>query len=424
MNRKEENKQSNLFIDIFDINGHSINLHLFGKEKYKTFIGSLSGLLSVMMMLAISIYFIRGLFDKKPLSIVFNEDVSQLPINNMSNVPLMVLLGDLSSNALDPEGLYWIDAKVLNYRRIKENGTSKFTLDVIPIQLEKCDINKHFLNQTEIYKNFPVSKYQCIPPGKYNITLYGRYGDTLNGWSMLGFFLNKCNSKIGQKCHNDTYMNNVLANTGLSIAYTSYSIDHYNVIQPNVIKVDTAMFLMSSTLAKSYYYKLRQVIYETDYGILFEDRGRETFYTYLSQSIDVSLQAVGMPTLGPNIGSVLFINADAISFYNRHYLKVQAVIANVGGIIKAIMVICKFISDFLTRKMLHLDIVNRIFYFNLNQVSFLNSILTNKTNKTNPNFEENNCVNLPIENKSYKDNSNIYNISDPRSLSQRSHKSR
>jgi hypothetical protein len=39
MTREEGNKRKNIFIETFDIDGQSINLHLFGKEKYKTFIG-------------------------------------------------------------------------------------------------------------------------------------------------------------------------------------------------------------------------------------------------------------------------------------------------------------------------------------------------------------------------------------------------
>jgi hypothetical protein len=402
MKREDVTKRKNHFIEIFDINGQIINLHLFGKKKYKTFIGSVSGILSLILMIAISIYFVRDLFEKKPLSIVFNEDNNQLPLNNLSNIPFMVALGDLSSNVLDPEGLYWIDAKVMNYKRVNVNGTSKFTLELIPIKLEKCNFSKHFLDQSEIYKNFPVSNYQCIPPGKYNITLYGRYGDTLNGWSFLGFFLNKCNTKLGQKCLNDSYVDSTLANTALSIAYTSQSINHYNVTQPNQVKVDTTMFIMSSTLVKNYFHNLRQVIYETDYGILFEDRQKESFFTYFSQSVDVSLKAVGIPTIGPNIGYVVIKNADAISFYNRNYIKIQAIMANIGGIIKAVMIFSKIITDFLTRKMIYLDIANHIFHFNFNDGNSHNST-RNNTLKVYHNREPSSSVTLPMESKTFKD---------------------
>jgi hypothetical protein len=399
MRGEEENKRKSFFIDIFDINGQSISLHLFGKEKYKTFIGSVSGLLSLILMMGISIYFVMDLFQRKSLSIIFNEDNNQLPLNNLSNVPIMVTLGDLSSNILDPEGLYWIDAKVMNYKRVIINGTAKFFLELIPIELEKCNITKHFLDQSEMFKNLAISKYQCIPPGKYNITLFGRFGDTVNGWSYLAFFLNKCNAKMGQKCLNDSYIESTLANTALSIAYSSYSINHYNVTTPNQAKIDTTMFLMSSTLLKNYYYNLRQVIYETDYGILFEDRQKESFYTYFSQSVDVSLKAVGVPTAGPNIGYVIIKNADPISFYNRNYIKIQAVMANIGGIIKAVMIFCKIVSDFLTRKMIYLDIANRIFHFNFNE--------DNSQNKNNKlkiiHSREPSSATLAMESKTSKD---------------------
>jgi hypothetical protein len=219
---------------------------------------------------------------------------------------------------------------------------------------------------------------------------------------MLAFFLNKCNTKIGQKCLNDSYVENTLANTVLSIVYTSHSINHYNVTKPNEVKFETTRFQMSSTLIKKHNLNLRQVIYETDYGILFEDRQKESFYTYFSQTVDVSLKPEGLPTIGPNIGCVAMKNADSISFYNRNYIKIQAVMANIGGIIKAVMIICKIITNLLTRKMIYLDIANRIFYFNFNDTNSINSN-RNNTLKINHNREPSSSVTLPMESKTFKD---------------------
>lgn len=361
----QENKSYSLFIDYFDIYGQSFNLHLFGRPKYKTIIGSIIGFISLFLVVSVSLYFFIELIERKSMTVIYNEDSNIIPMNNLSNVPFMFSLTDLNGIHLESEGLFSFDVKMMNYGYYKNaDGASKFGIQILPIKMEKCDLNKHFLDKGEMFKSFSINKYYCIPPGKYNMTLYGRYGDTLNGFSFLTIFLNKCNSKL-QKCLNDTYIDSVLQNTALSMAYLSNSINHYNSTNPNTIKVDTSVLQMSSSICKNYYYNIRQVIYNTDYGFIFEDRQIETFYTYAYQSLDVSVKNIGFPTLGPNFGFVTLKNSDSVSFYSRAYIKSQAVMANIGGIIKSIMIIAKFISDFLTRRMSYEDLSNSIFQYKL-----------------------------------------------------------
>jgi hypothetical protein len=400
MKFKQESKTNSSFIDVFDIYGHSFNLHIFGKAKYKTLIGSLIGLLSLMLVVSVSLYFIVDLLERKSMTVIFNEDPTRFPVNNLSDVPIIMTLGDLNGVILDSEGLFSFDVKMLNYKNIKgANGTSKFELEIVPIKLEKCDITKHFLDKGDMFKSLSISKYFCIPPGKYNITLYGTYGDTLNGWSFLSIFINRCNSKF-QKCLNDTYAESVLANTAFSLAYLSNSINHYNTTTPYTVKVDTAILQMSSSINKNYYYNLRQVIYNTDYGFIFEDHQIENFYTYASQSLDVSMKNIGLPTIGPNFGYVFIKNSDSVSNYSRAYIKGQAVMANIGGIIKSIMIIAKIISDFLTRRMSFVDLSNSIFQYKIDE-----KIRVNKnalTTKLSPNKEQVNLQIIPFDNQTLK----------------------
>jgi hypothetical protein len=400
MKSEQQRNAFSPFVDLFDIYGHSFNLHLFGKAKYKTLIGSLLGFLSLMLMISVALYFIIDLFERKSMTVIFNEDYTKLPFNNLSNIPIMMVLSDLNGVPISSEGLYSFDVKFMNYKRIKEaDGTFRFGLELVPIQLEKCDLTKHFLGMGDMFKSLKIPSYFCIPPNKYNLTLYGKYGDTLNGWSFLAIFLNKCNLKL-QKCLNDTYSDSVLGNSALGMAYLSNSINHYNTTSPHSIKVDTSVLLMSSSIFKNYFLNLRQVIYTTDYGLIFEDHQTEDFFTYNSQSLDVSMRNTGLPTIGPNFGYVWIKNSDAVSTYSRAYLKGQAVIANIGGIIKAIMVIAKIVSDFLTRRMSYVDLSNTIFEYNIDEKNNPNKkgLITNLTR----NKEQNNPQISKFENKTLK----------------------
>jgi hypothetical protein len=400
MKSGHEDKTYSSLMDIFDIYGKSFSLHLFGKAKYKTLIGSLMGLLSLMLMVSVALYFIIDLLERKSMTVIFNEDHTRFPINNLSEVPIMMSLGDFNGITLESEGLFSFDVKMMNYKKVKDaDGNSRFGLELVPIKIEKCNITKHFLDKPDMFKGLSIRSYYCISPGENNLTIYGKLGDTLNGWSFLGIFLNRCNAKL-QKCLNDTYAESVLGNSALTIAYLSNSINHYNVTSPRMFKVDTAVLQMSSSIYKNYYYNLKQVIYDTDYGFIFEDHQTEDFFTYNSQSLDVSMKNTGLPTIGPNFGYVMIKNSDAVSYYFRAYIKGQAVMANIGGIIKAIMVMAKIISDFLTRRMSYVDLSNSIFKYKIednishNKKAFTTNFSLNKG--------QNNLQIIPLDNKTLK----------------------
>jgi hypothetical protein len=408
MKSSHGNKSSISFVEVFDIYGHPFSLHLFGKPKYKTLVGSLFGLLSSMLMVTVALYFIIDLLQRKSVTVIYNEDTNQFPINNLSDIPIMMSLGDYNGVTLDPTGLYSFDVKMLNYKRIVgADGIARFGLEIAPIQIEKCDLTKHFLDKAEKFQSLRISSYYCIPPGKNNVTLYGKLGDTLNGWSFLSIFLNRCNTKF-QKCLNDTYAESVLGNSALTLAMLSHSINHYNTTSPNQEKVQTLVFPMSSAIIKNYYYNIRQVIYTTDYGFIFEERYTENFYTYQSQSLDVNLKNSGLPTIGPNFGYLMLKNDDAVSNYTRVYIKGQAVMANIGGIIKAIMVITKIMSDFFTRRMSYVELCNSIFEYDFEEDSL------GKNDKKVPYLKYNNTTNkLPkkesvirLDTKSLKSSTN------------------
>ena len=412
----------NLWVDVFDIYGKSFNLHLFGKEKYRTLTGSIIGIISIISMLTVAIYFLIELFQRKAMTIIFNEDNTMVPVNDLSDVPFLFTLVDYNTNVLDPAGLYTLDVKMLNYKKvIVEQDKQAIKLEIVPVNVEICDETKHSLEKISALKKVNFAKFFCIPPGKYNITLYGKFGDTVNGWSLLAVFLNRCNPKI-EKCLSETYTDDVLSNSALNVAFLSNQINPYNIESPGSSKLETATLTMTTGLIKSYYFNIRQIIYETDYGLIFEDRRIENFYSYDSQTFDVNLKNSGLPTKGQTFGYMLFKNSDNVSKYYRTYIKAQAVMANIGGIIKAVMVIAKIISDFLTKRMSYIDISNYIFNFdgytcdsrnsNSNEAKAIaihnNSLSNTIANVTTNNYLE--CSNNLKKSKNCVQNTTVNNI--------------
>jgi hypothetical protein len=116
-------------------------------------------------------------------------------------------------------------------------------------------------------------------------------------------------------------------------------------------------------MVKRYYYHLTHVVYDTDYGFLFEDRIQENFYMHTSMSVDVDLKAPEIINPKPQLGSIDIRNTASSAFYFRTYIKLSLIIANVGGFIKFIMMVCNIIVYLLTNNMMLEEISKIIFSF-------------------------------------------------------------
>ena len=166
-------------MDYLDLYGKTFNLHTFGQDKYKTVTGSIFGSISLIAIIAISIYFLKDLFGRKNMTLIYNEDSNTIPVNDLSNTPFLLGLADYTGAAIPREGIYSFQVTYVNFTVVQVNGTGVVKPIRTPIVLEKCDINKHFLQYGEMFTQLQVDKGFCVPPGN-NIKLYGKYGDLVN----------------------------------------------------------------------------------------------------------------------------------------------------------------------------------------------------------------------------------------------------
>ncbi len=135
---KDENRKGPIFMEFLDIYGKSFNIHVAGKEKYKSLPGSLLGAISVVVILVICIHFIIHFIKRKNMSVIHNEDTLSNPEINISNVPFIMKLNKMSWEPIHPEGIYNIEVKIVRY---KPQGYSNiFNVESQSYHLEKCDI--------------------------------------------------------------------------------------------------------------------------------------------------------------------------------------------------------------------------------------------------------------------------------------------
>ncbi len=137
----------------------------------------------------------------------------------------------------------------------------------------------------------------------------------------------------------------------LGIIYKSYYIDHYNITNPITPKITTQGFQIDSSIVKNYMYYIKQIFYNTDYGLIFEDKMSENIYIYDSTVLDVTLSNNRPYTNSYTYGYVWLLNSPSIGNYDRSFIKGQTVLANIGGIIKLIMIFGRILCEIFTWKL-------------------------------------------------------------------------
>lgn len=266
------------FLNIFDLYAQSPQMHIHSRKKYHTKFGIIIGFLSLVVMLILSGYFVLQTFSRENLSILFNQDSTVYPSANISNMPLVFSITDDYENPIpDSDRVYNIDVKLWKFYTTKnEAGDIISQTDIIDVPLERCNISKHFGNYKSYFENSALlSTAYCTTPGISNLTLYGSYGDANNGYSFLDVMFYKCINGVyppsATNCLDKETIDNRLSTIYLTLGYIDFDINHKNstdVLIP-IVKLDAIP--LSLNLFKRIFDFKKPVLYDTDYGYVFED---------------------------------------------------------------------------------------------------------------------------------------------------------
>lgn len=351
------------FIEIFDFNGTRMNVNIFGKEKHQTLIGSIIGLSAIGAIFSVSVIFIINFLQKTQLTIIYNDDSNVMPVNNITRMPFMFGLFDALGNPINDDKVYYFQMKKFNYANaINADGQKRLTTTTQEIKISRCSESLNTKDYSEYFPTSSLFHFFCLDQS-VNLTLWGKFGDTANGFSMFQLYLNKCDNKTGGDCMDSDVIDNMLDSVYVSLLFIDNEIDNYNVTHPYKHNEKGLVFSVSSLLLKRYYLKFQQVLYDTDMGIVFEDHETINFFTFNSYTSEVDLKSAGLLTSSTNIAAFTFENSSSVAYYYRSYVKLQTVLANIGGVIKGITTISAFISSVFTRKLAYLDISNSTFLF-------------------------------------------------------------
>ena len=337
-------------IDTFDYNATNYTLRIFGNESNKTSLGCFIGLCSTLTILIISTFFLRDLFEGSQMTLISNFDGSTLAVNNISDSHFVLSITDRNGITLNTTGLLDL---TLTYWKVyiggMKNGVQTISYPLHPCQPDDMPAELWIPGHSELY--------MCLARGKYDMSIIGVYEKTINsgGYTMPTIFFSRCDP-TKQQCLNETYIDEQLTSFFFTVMFSNYNIDNYNTTNPAVTNINYSyMSTLGSGMYKTYSLGLQQVLYDTDNGFVFQNHQVKQFYIEGSITPDFFLKS----SFGPlTLGCLIVTNSSTIMKVYRCYMKTQTILAQIGGVINAIMIIGKFMQKFFIRRHNYMNLAN------------------------------------------------------------------
>lgn len=318
----------------FTING--------GKKRISTVYGGIITILSSIGIVILSILFLIQFFKGSSSSVLTRDESTENLNLPLHQYPFMLRLSTEKVKVYnETERLYTIKLKL---KIGGGNHSSQWTED---ITMEKCDINKHFGNFSELFKNISdLDTFFCPVMRMNNQSVIGIYGGE-QVFQYYHFYITMCiNSTENSNCYDDATITKYLKATYLDVLtvdYNLYSNDKGE--KPYTLFIRSDRHSLSNTVYKRVWMYMESIDYYKDMGLVFESRKLYSFFKVNSFRYDMDMRDIfNGVTVPGTFANLSILNYSNRKTYYQKYMKAQEFFANVGGITKIINVACLLLN--------------------------------------------------------------------------------
>jgi hypothetical protein len=313
-----------------DLVGNNISLRHNSHGQIKTITGGIITILILIFSLYCIIYFGQDIIQKeKPIS-YFSKDFTYTSKVSIKDFPF-ILSPVNSGGGLKTDFRKNIGVDVLYYELYADE-----VVRISRMTVEDCDPNKHFGKHYDILNaTFPLDISYCLNLEKIqysngtqdtneDIFFQNEFGSNNSTFIILG--IRNCNNQTEGNCASQEDQNKFFEDFYLMLIYADSYINLNDYHEPNKYFVQKTIYPVSTANKRTSYLQVKNTYIKTDIGFIMEDINE-------LHALQVNPIRTDISTL-PWHYSIVLESTKITDNYNRRYVKVQDLIANIGGLIK------------------------------------------------------------------------------------------
>lgn len=243
----------------------------------------------------------------------------------------------------------------------------------IPIKIEHCS-DYHFQNFSTIFleNNINVEEYlnffDCVSlPDDFEV--YNPYGYSNSTLNIFRFVY--CDHETSE-CPDD--LDSFKEQRYIDFKFLDNYVDSYNHRKTINFFINSLSIQLTDKFSKRTFLSFKNNVYSSDEGWLFEATKETNFVTFNEKETDIS------PFMDNTLYELFLVSPQTSVHYKRSYLKVQDLLAKVGGFINGLIIVLKILT---------------IDYFEFSYLLLINSLIYNEkyddlNNDNNISIKDNN----------------------------------
>jgi hypothetical protein len=395
------------WIVYLDFLGTKPTLNVKGKTGYQTIFGGTLSIMVFVLLITGAVYFINQLLSKTNFNVIQSEEFSPNGFMDWTNTEFAITVVDRFGQQIpDAERIYSIQALWYKYDEVKNSNIFAMETKIELFNMEYCDLNKHFSNSTNLWKDEKFLSTSFCIPRDLTLNTSKTYGSTGN--KGVALWLTRCsNSSIKNDCYSKEEIEYRLENVIVMTRFRNYYFDHKVNGDTGIPYIYTHTPSVSSTVYIRFWYDMQNIEYVTD-DSLFLSSSTERQYSILGelkQTTDLTKD-----TLIPGTFATLLFNMHPMKKnVKKNYYKFQNMLADLGGLFKGVLTIASVINMYFSDKLFYNFIINQnsysLFEQNLNQPEKNQEIKNKIYEKTTPNNNSSGFI-LKEENSKIEQNLN------------------
>jgi hypothetical protein len=370
----------NLFLSL-DLVGAKIELQHKKSTTVKTYFGSTASVGIIVFVIYSIFYFGLDIIKKEePISRFSKAFVEQSRIY-VKDYPIKIVFSNETGGSISDIDKY-MSLQGINLK-IGIDGLNVISFDTVIIERCRDDFfNKEVREFFHLGGDYYFQNSFCVNPYKYiagNGTLveqdvYFQNLFTANNSATLVVGLYPCfnSTANNNSCYPTEVQNTIVSGLNINIATLDSYVNLNNHTQPSHYFTSTVYSKLTHTIKKIQMLTVKETHITTDDGIIMQNLKPSLAYQVDSFKTDVSD--------GIFYYQFYLSGSNLTDNYFRSYVKVQNIIANIGGLFQFLLIVATYIFNYIAKRNLDFEIINSIYKISNDSGGNLQNSKINNTN--------------------------------------------